>query len=97
MSHLSSVSVRPFRKAALATLTPDHRKLLQENYKEMSAHERTTVDYRRIAKERPLTATEKQDLYLALEAQRKAGCRWVIQTGIDCGVYALKPLVRCRG
>jgi hypothetical protein len=95
MSTRSSALVKEFRKAALATVTPEIRKIVQDSYKEMTAHMRTIVDYRRVAKERALTQTEKQDFYRALEAERKTGSRWVVQIGIDCGIYALQTLVKC--
>jgi hypothetical protein len=100
MSRQSNASVMPLIKDVLAALSPEDRKFRANNRKCMPASTRTILDYEKVRRFRPLTEAEKCDLYEATEIERNKskylGGR-AIQTGINCGVYALKPLVRCRG
>src|SRR5258708_182802 len=101
MSRQSSASVMPLVKDVLAALSPEDRKFRANNRRCLPASARTILDYEKVRRFRPLTEAEKQDLCVAIETERKSEGKYssgrAIQTGIDCGVYALKPLVRCRG
>jgi hypothetical protein len=100
MSQQSTASVMPLVKDALAALSPEVRKFRANNRRCLPASTRTILDYEKVRRFRPLTEVEKCDLYEATEIERNKskylGGR-AIQTGINCGVYALKPLVRCQG
>jgi hypothetical protein len=98
MSIQSAASVRPFIIPALAALTKEERSFRNNNRRNIAAHNRTILDYKRVARERPLTEIEKQDLHSAIEIERQSETRfggWAVQVGIDCGVYALRSLVHC--